>query len=277
MPTWRKILYESQPFDDSYVDATFLEQLRTNTNVKDHDYVGMVKSTAAITQQICAVLSFFAVFVFIEEGAISATALGSLDVALALVGIVYLRLVLKYPLDIVDSLRSSLLFCATLSLLSPVLRTLTRSFADDTIWALAILFAFIHLISHDYSYVNSGIGRGTISLNAATFTAVLLGSRLHSNEQVFAFILLAIEVFAVFPMFQQAVKRHSERTHLIIAISMFLLSSVLTYRISVPLSFVSSFIVVFVAFVCPLWFMHVQEYKNEILGPWDIVHVQPEQ
>lgn len=50
---------------------------------------------------------------------------------------------------------------------------------------------------------------GTISLNAAIFTAVLLGSRLQSNEHVFAFVLLAIEIFAMFPIFQREVKVRS--------------------------------------------------------------------
>lgn len=58
-----------------------------------------------------------------------------------------------------DALSSSLLFCATLSILSPVLRTLTKSYADDTISALASFLAFLHIVSHDYNYVNSGIGR----------------------------------------------------------------------------------------------------------------------
>lgn len=50
---------------------------------------------------------------------------------------------------------------------------------------------------------------GTISLNAAIFTAVLLGSRLQSSEHVFAFVLFAIEVFALFPLFQRQVKVRS--------------------------------------------------------------------
>ena len=58
-----------------------------------------------------------------------------------------------------DTLRSCLLFCATLSLVSPVLQTLTKSYANDTIWALATSLGLLHLVTHDYNYVNSGIGR----------------------------------------------------------------------------------------------------------------------
>ena len=41
--------------------------------------------------------------------------------------------------------------------------------------------------------------QGTFSLNAAMFAAVLLASRLESNQLVFSFILLACELFALLP------------------------------------------------------------------------------
>lgn len=174
---------------------------------------------------------------------------------------------------------------------------------------------------------------------------MLLGSRLQSNEHVFAFILLAIEIFALFPIFQREVKvsvcvlgysvpfqaqqtlrtrlsdllclylslwqRNSERAHLVTAVALFVLSTSLTWPSSRLLSVVSALFIVFLSLVCPLWFMHVQEYKkcvvrgalksgvsvavvvctwhcsclslllacvySEILGPWDIAHIQPEQ
>ncbi|KAI9913753.1 hypothetical protein PsorP6_005128 [Peronosclerospora sorghi] len=284
---WKKILYASQDYEDNYVDETFLEQMRTNANVREHDYGVMVRSAAAITQQICAVLIFFSVFEFFRQDAISAVVLGGIDVFLALVGFAVLRIHLQQPLHTSDTLRSCLLFCATLSLLSPVLRTLTKSFADDTICALAMSLGLLHLITHDYNYVNSGVGRfsGTISLNAAIFTAVLLGSRLQSNEHVFAFVLLAIEIFAMFPIFQREIKvrycliayssttilsqgdrllRYSERLHLMTAAVLVALSLVMTWQLSVLLSVLSGVFMLFLAFVCPLWFLHVQESKEYV-------------
>ena len=44
------------------------------------------------------------------------------------------------------------------------------------------------------------VSQGTLSLNAAMFAAVLLASRLESNEKVFAIILFALELFAFFPL-----------------------------------------------------------------------------
>ncbi|CEG44691.1 phosphatidylinositol n-acetylglucosaminyltransferase subunit [Plasmopara halstedii] len=276
---WKKILYAPQPHEDNYVDKTFLEQLRTNAHVQEHDYGGMVRSAAAIIQQISAILIFYSMFEFVRQDFVSTVFLGVIDVTLAVTGFAVLRTHLEVPLCTWDTINACLLFCATLSLLSPVLRTLTKSYADDTIWVLATFLGMLHLLTHDYNYVNSGIGRfsGTISLNAAIFTAVLLGSRLQSNEHVFAFVLLAIEVFAIFPIFQREVKRYSERLHLITTAMILFLALTLTWQISGLLSVLTGAFVIFLAFVCPLWFMHVQESKSEILGPWDIAHIQPEQ
>lgn len=38
--------------------------------------------------------------------------------------------------------------------LSPVLRTLTNSFSDDTISACTVILLILHLFFHDYGYVN---------------------------------------------------------------------------------------------------------------------------
>lgn len=45
-----------------------------------------------------------------------------------------------------------------------------------------------------------GLLQGTLSLNAAIFAAVLLASRLESNEKVFGLVLFALELFAFFPL-----------------------------------------------------------------------------
>ena len=63
---------KQQPYEDWYVDSSFLEQLRTNgttalvslpisvlENVREYDYWGMTKSSAALTQQMSLVLIFF--------------------------------------------------------------------------------------------------------------------------------------------------------------------------------------------------------------------------
>eukprot|EP00271_Cylindrocystis_brebissonii_P023035 TRINITY_DN9220_c0_g1_i2.p1 TRINITY_DN9220_c0_g1~~TRINITY_DN9220_c0_g1_i2.p1 ORF type:complete len:385 (-),score=45.67 TRINITY_DN9220_c0_g1_i2:277-1431(-) len=55
-PPWRKILYEKQPYDDSYTDETFLACLVTNPNVVPRRYWAVVRDSAVVAQQVCAVV-----------------------------------------------------------------------------------------------------------------------------------------------------------------------------------------------------------------------------
>jgi hypothetical protein len=55
----------------------------------------------------------------------------------------------------ITSLRRLLLFTGTLLGLSPVLKTLTLAYSSDTIWALTFIFCAVHLVMHDYSFINS--------------------------------------------------------------------------------------------------------------------------
>ncbi|ETV70939.1 hypothetical protein H257_13680 [Aphanomyces astaci] len=276
---WRKILWEEQPYDDCYVDSSFLEQLRTNENVREYDYWGMSKASAAITQQLSLVFIFFAIFVNSREHVWSWQLLAGIDIVVAVSGYFVMFYCAQSELDMWQGVKEGMLFSATLSILSPVLRTLTESYAVDTIWALSVALTGIHLITHDYTYINGTTYKyaGTISLNAAIFTSVLLASLLHSNEQVFSFVLFAIEVFAVSPIAQHNIKKTSEHLHVALALLLFCVALALMWPISPSISVVVFVAVGFITFVCPLWLMHAQEYKNEIQGPWDIAKVEPQQ
>jgi hypothetical protein len=59
-------------------------------------------------------------------------------------------------------------------------------------------------------------------------------------------------------------QRHSERLHLLTAAVLFALSSALTWQLSALLSALAAVFVLFLAFVGPLWFMHVQETKKYV-------------
>lgn len=49
-------------------------------------------------------------------------------------------------------------FVVIFRIMAPVLRTLTVSYSDDTIYALAVMLSFVHLAFHDYSYTNTASG-----------------------------------------------------------------------------------------------------------------------
>ncbi|CAM9141071.1 unnamed protein product [Discosporangium mesarthrocarpum] len=174
-----------------------------------------------------------------------------------------------------STLTSSFLFLGILRVMTPVLRTLTVSYADDTVYALAVTLSFLHLAFYDYSYANTASRQfqGTLSLNAAIGAAVLLASRLESNELVFGLVLFAAELFAVFPLARREVKQFSIFLHVALTAAMVLASGLLLYGEHKTLFFAYSLTVVFVTVACPLWLMNVQRYKLRIEGPWDIAHI----
>jgi Phosphatidylinositol N-acetylglucosaminyltransferase len=123
-----------------------------------------------------------------------------------------------------------------------VLQTLTASFSTDTVERLTMTGMIIHLFTCDYSYANgnnntnnngnglssSGVPLslsnnnnnnkrptfhgGTVSLNAAFFSTILLASRLKAEAtlQVYIFVASAIILFAFFPDSRHAISQHPQ-------------------------------------------------------------------
>lgn len=165
------------------------------------------------------------------------------------------------------TIQSSCVFVICLRLAAPILQTLTSSFSDDTIHALAIVFSTLHLVFYDYEFVDNLDGggvSGTLSLNAAMFTAVLLASRLNNLEVVLGFILLAVIVFTIFPIVIRSVKARDASLYFTATVFMSLLAFVMLWRLDVTLFAIYFIVLVFIWIVCPFWLMRMQIYKKTV-------------
>lgn len=196
------------------------------------------------------------------------------------------------PVTLFSSLGWLSLCAASLRVISPVLRTLTVSFSDDTIYALALTFSGLHLVFHDYAsqaaapptdveteddmLVSPDQFHGTFALNAALFAAVLLASRLDSNELVFAFVLLAIELFAFFPLARHLAWRRSTALHLLLTLGLVGIATAALAAAPERRALLVLYVVVvgFVSLVCPLWLQYIHKWKFVIQGPWDVASVE---
>ncbi|KAE8233043.1 hypothetical protein CF326_g1920 [Tilletia indica] len=136
-----------------------------------------------------------------------------------------------------NTIVSLFLLSLVLLALSPVLRTLTEATTSDSIWALSVGMFALNATLADYSSagrsiwvararseggdadglskaattpsredhglsegVNTGRLTSALSLNAAICASVVLGSRLPSDLDVFALMLLAVHLFALLPL-----------------------------------------------------------------------------
>mmetsp|Transcript_5860 Transcript_5860/g.11608 ORF Transcript_5860/g.11608 Transcript_5860/m.11608 type:complete len:158 (-) Transcript_5860:93-566(-) len=136
---------------------------------------------------------------------------------------------------------------------------------------MTIAFLSLHLLAHDYRWVNGSTNAfgASVSLNAAMFVSVLLASRSSSNLHVSLLMCAAVEVFALAPRVYRQVKVLSELAHGLVTLFLVCIALSLSYHINPVLAFVLGFSVVFINLISPLTFMYIQRYKNKINGPWD--------
>ncbi len=114
---------------------------------------------------------------------------------------------------------------------------------------------------------------GAFSFNAIMFAAALLASRLPSTTHVFIFVVLAIELFALYPLIRDYIRVRSEEAHLGVTAMWVAVALALLFFRSTLLAIVYAGGVAFITLVAPLGLLKAQVYKNEIQGPWDIAEV----
>mmetsp|Transcript_31950 Transcript_31950/g.52743 ORF Transcript_31950/g.52743 Transcript_31950/m.52743 type:complete len:325 (+) Transcript_31950:188-1162(+) len=208
-------------------------------------------------------------------------------------------------------LLDALLLAALLRLLAAVLKTLTASYSSDTVHALAITGMIIHLLGCDYAYANgftTGTRQhqeepqeqsvstattsllssqqpqepflgGTMSLNAAFFSTTLLASRLSSNWTVHLFVSSSVTIFAFYPATRHGLFLKSPIKAPYVILFTILMLAAATYVLleSMQEKIIFVGVLVTICWVAPAWKYHLQCYKVNIHGPWDIAHISIEQ
>jgi len=165
--------------------------------------------------------------------------------------------------------------------LSPVLRTLTQTFSDDTVFALTTMCLLAHAAIYDYTEVQRNTDRmdnrvsGSVALNAAMSASVLLASRLKTNQEVFAFIFFGIEIFALSPICRRHIRHASERVYVyVVTPLLFIITCSLLYCLASIILHVYILCFIFITFISSFWLIRSMKYKNEIRGPWDLPSIR---
>ncbi|KAJ1966850.1 glycosylphosphatidylinositol anchor biosynthesis [Dispira parvispora] len=298
---WRKLLYIQQDYPDNYVDASFLENLQKNVNFQSYDYFAVIRESTVITDHISSVVIFVAVFIQLYHRHLDPHILVMVGTVLTFLGVAVWEWRLandstapvgedevreKHPADDRTShpssqegapplrqsfMRLAIVFFLTLLGLSPILHTLTEDTSSDTIWAMSTCLIVTNILFHDYSSdpTHTIAFPGSIALNAAIFACVLLASRLSSNLHVFAFMSFALGWFALFPIFRRHLKRRLPKAHLTQTGLLVGTAFALFWPITRTLAILYILGVFCLTFLCPIWLIWIQRYKNEIHGPWD--------
>jgi len=169
-----------------------------------------------------------------------------------------------------------LIYCALLGL-SPILKSLTRSTASDSIWAISFWLMCTNVVFFDYGHGPGANFPASLSTNAALMASTVLASRLESTRHVFSLTLFSIEVFGLFPVFRRYVRHISIQGHLFLTWFLVmgagggvaLVVSDGGWKSAVVGVVLGQLLTAFVMGLCSWWLIGLQRYKNEIYGPWD--------
>lgn len=278
---WQRKLYIRQDVPDNYVDDTFLQQLEKNVHVKLYGKRELMLGACHVHQHWSSVILFLVLFSHVYNGIWSANYLMMLNNALLVT--IYLFWMFHVRLGkLNDRMRyakkqvakAAILLIMTILGLSPVLKTLTEDISTDTICTLTGLLVCINLMCHNYGEEGDG-EPNPVALNAAVFASVMLASRLDSKTQVFGLVSLAVIWFSLFPIARYFINGKRQPFSLLALTGLLSgLTSIGLYRVHSRLFIAYLGLSGFMLLVCPLWYFHLQKYKNNIHGPWDEAKVE---
>ncbi|XP_061593083.1 phosphatidylinositol N-acetylglucosaminyltransferase subunit C [Cololabis saira] len=269
---WRKVLWESQPFPDNYVDHRFLEELRRNEGVQQYHYWSVVKEAGFVGQQLSCVAIFITLWLYMEQGLLTPEVLLWTSLVCSLLGYGLHQVLTSQfepssePRTHLADLQSAAIFLSFTFGFSPVLKTLTESVSTDTVYAMSAIMLLAHLVSFPYPQPSPP---GSLSLNAALFASVCLASRLPGTLHTFAMLSCALLVFALWPCLLQRMRENTPRQFTGVCVVVCiggvagLGSQTLGGALLLSLALVS------VTLLCPLLLVRLQRHKDNIHGPWD--------
>lgn len=178
-----------------------------------------------------------------------------------------------------STVKSAFLIYFSLLGLSPILKSLTKSTASDSIWAMSCWLLIMNIFSFDYG---SGEGAGatkfpaSLSTNAAVMASTVLASRLPSTTHVFSLMLFSMEVFGLFPIFRRQLRQKSWTGHVLLTLGLVITAGGAVgvtlsggWASAIIGSVLGSILTAFAMGGCSWWLISLQKYKNVVIGPWD--------
>ena len=270
---WQKVLWKAQPFPDNHTDATFLRDLVVNADVPLRDAWQVFLGSASVAQQASVVAAAAAVPVHLRRGSLAAPAV--LAACGVLLGLGY-AVCCAFGGHVLGGsprrgARQAALLAGGVYLLAPLLHSLARTVSQDSVAAMAAGLLLAHLFLHDYNFLNSATDRlaGALSLGGAVLASVLVASTLPSTQDVFAHVLLCLELYLLSPYMRRYIRQASTAAHLALTAAMALAAAALLLPLSAPLAALFLSAVVGVSGICPRWLVRIHKFKAKINGPWD--------
>lgn len=261
---WQKTLYGNAGYPDNHTDITFLKDLQTNKHVRTFRYAEAFGGAARLTHQITCCCLFLSIFHAMYAQRVRPETVLANSTLCTLAG--YVVFMATGPPHnrrwqrVRDNCKTVVAVLVSGYILAPMMHTLTDSISTDTLFTITFFVLIVHLVFFDYG-LPAFMSSKAISLNAALFASICLASRLPTATHAFALLCVAAEFFVLFPRLVQQI------WHVAMVGPVWLCVWTLHGMPVVLGLYVLCCVVVNV--VCPAVFVHLQQYKQTIHGPWD--------
>ena len=284
---------------------------RSLVNVNPASLPLLLRQTLPITQHLACTFIFISIFVHLSQDALHPTTLLIFSVLLGITFRIWSFLIGEPTSSLTASkdgagVAAPLIPLFALYLLSPALKTLTKSTTSDSIWALSGTLFAINLLFGDYRSIPTSSSfrsrplsnifpflryiypcdtssplphstpppmarraplPSTISLTAALSGSTVLASRLTSNTSVFSLLLFSTLFFGPFPLLRSSL---TLKPTLVLTWLLVTTALVSLRSLGTGSMLIAAALLFGSSVVAPLvrgWLMI--RYKDKIRGPWD--------
>lgn len=196
---WKRLLWIKQDYPDNFTDPEFIK-LITGLRYKGKN-AKPTKNASSVQQVRKDLFNFYnklmnTVFIYIIFAFIHNYRIDPIPFTISATVLVSWLLSRSHSSEHVLGVKSSLVITFAMLTLSPVLKSLSKTTASDSIWTLSfwLTIAYVGSLSS-----NVKVQTSNLSTNLLLAIVIVLASRFKSTMDVFCFLLICIQLNVILP------------------------------------------------------------------------------
>lgn len=260
---WKRLLWLKQNYPDNYTDHEFIEEVknyeqarknyRNSPYSKASHYARVRSDFLNFYQNVLETSFIFITFAYIYHYKQDPVPL-FIMVTITVSFVLFLRRNEKDQISSLLNTKSIIILVFSMLTLSPVLKSLSKTTASDSIWTLSFWLTLTYISS-----LSNGKEKKTSNVSTNLLVAItsILASRLSTTNHVFCFLLICIQINIVLPSLLIPSYLRTVSSNVVVYT---FITKTLGWCYTIPILCVSLLYI----FVLPQWFVYWQIHYRRI-------------